>query len=80
MWPCITNELVVAVINLCGQGSTMWPHLTNEKALKLRLGLGLVLKGILLQKPVFQQKSKFLELFHFSNIVLLSLLTLFNLQ
>ena len=52
----------------------------NKKALKLRLTLGLVLKGILLQKPVFQQKSKFLELFHFSNIVLLSLLTLFNLQ
>ena len=37
----------------------------NKKALKLRLALGLVLKGILLQKPVFQQKSKFLELFHF---------------
>ena len=52
----------------------------NKKALNLRLALGLVLKGILLQKPVFQQKSKFLELFHFSNIVLLSLLSLFNLQ
>ena len=58
----------------------MWPCLINKKALKLRLGLGLVLKGILLQKPVFQQKSKFLEFFHFSNIVLLSLLTLFNLH
>ena len=52
----------------------------NKKALKLRLALRFVLKGILLQMPVFQQKSKFLELFHFSNIVLLSLLTLFNLQ
>ena len=80
MWPCITNELDVAVINLCGQGSTMRPRLTNKKVLKSRLGLGLVLKGILLQKLVFQQKSKFLELFHFSNIVLFSLLTLFNLQ
>ena len=58
----------------------MWPGLTNEKALKLRLGLGFVLKGILLQKPVFRQKSKFLELFHCSNIVLFSLLSLFNLQ
>ena len=53
---CITNELAVAVIKLCGQGSTMWPRLTNKKALKLRLGLGLVLKGILLQKPVFSKK------------------------
>ena len=76
----MTNELAVAVINLCGQKPTMWPRLTNKKAPKLRLGLGLVLKGILLQKPLFQQKSKFLELFHFSNTVLLSLLTLFNLQ
>ena len=50
----------------------------NKKTLKLRLALGLVLEEILLQKPVVQQKSKFLELFHFSNIVLLSLLTLFN--
>ena len=80
MWLCITNERAIAVINLCGQWSTMWPGLTNEKALKLRLGLGLVLKGILLQKPVFRQKCKFLELFHCSNIVLLRLLSLFNLQ
>ena len=57
MWPCIANERAIAVINLCGQWSTMWPGLRNKKALKLRLGLGLVLKGILLQKAVFRQKK-----------------------
>ena len=49
----------------------MWPRLTNTKALKLRLGFGLVLKRLSLQKlkkPVLQPKSKLLVLFYCNNI------------
>ena len=52
--------------------------LTNKKALKIGIRAGV--ERDITSKASFSANSKFLELFHFSNIILLSLLTLFNLR